>query len=110
MVTREVLDLTYKMHVRPHLEYGDVLFHESSQELTRLIESVQNQAGLIVTGCWLGSNQEKVRKELGWESLQERRRFHRIPTFLTHLLMALFATRDPSSPTVIMSGKLSTPH
>ncbi len=69
-------DLTYKMHVGPYMEYGDILFHESSQELTRLIESIQNQAGLIVTGCWPWSNQEKVRKELGWVSLQERRRFH----------------------------------
>ena len=85
MVTREVLDLTYKMHVRPHLEYGDVLFHKCSQELTRLLESIQNQAGLIVAGCWPGSNQDKVRKELGWESLQERRRFHRMTLYWSRL-------------------------
>ena len=29
-LTREKLDLTYKMHVRPYLDYGDVIFHNCS--------------------------------------------------------------------------------
>ena len=27
-VNRKTLELTYKMHVRPHLEYGDIMFHD----------------------------------------------------------------------------------
>ena len=56
------MDLTYKMHVRPYLEYGDVLFHECSKEMTSLIESIQYQAGLIVSGCWKGTNRAKLYK------------------------------------------------
>ena len=81
MVTRPVLDLAYKMHVRPHLEYGDILFHECSQTLSNQLERVQTQAALIVSGCWQGSNMEKVRKELGWESLHDRRKFHRLSLY-----------------------------
>ena len=46
-LTRDKLDLTYKMHVRPYLEYGDVLFHNCSQDLMSMIESIQYQAGLL---------------------------------------------------------------
>ena len=27
-VTREVLDQMYKLYVRPHLDYGDILYHK----------------------------------------------------------------------------------
>lgn len=76
-INREKLDLAYKMHVRPHLEYGDVIFHARSADLMKLIESVQYQAGLIVGGCWKGTSREKLYKELGWESLADRRIFRR---------------------------------
>jgi hypothetical protein len=80
-LTREVLELTYKMHVRPYLEYGDVMFHDCSHELTNLIESIQYQAGLIVSGCWQGTSRIKLLKELGWESLSDRREFHRLTLY-----------------------------
>ena len=66
------------MHVRPHLEYGDVIFHERSADLMKLLESVQYQAGLIVLGCWQSTSTIKLYKELGWESLSERRKFHQL--------------------------------
>ena len=65
------------MYIRPHLEYGDVIFHVSAQYLMDSIESVQYQAGLIVTGCWKKTSREKLYNELGWESLFERRKFRR---------------------------------
>lgn len=80
-LTRAKLDLAYKMHVRPHLEYGDVIFHERSTDLMNLLENVQKQAALIVAGCWQGTNILKLYKELGWESLSERRKFHRLTLY-----------------------------
>ena len=80
-LTRQKLDLAYKMHVRPHLEYGDVIFHERSSDLMNLLENVQKQAALIVAGCWQGTNILKLYKELGWESLSERRKFHRLTLY-----------------------------
>ena len=92
--TRRVLDMMYKLYVRPHLDYGDVLYHNQIKESMDLLESVQYNAGLIVAGCWKGTNRIKLYNELGWESLSDRRHFRRLslyyqiknglsPTYLT---------------------------
>ena len=78
------LSQMYKMFVRPHLDYGDVIYHiphtvnlfDSSISLHPLmegIEKVQYHAALAITGCWRGSNQNSLYEELGWESLSDRR-------------------------------------
>ena len=60
------------MYVRPHLEYGDIIFHDCAIYLMKMLESVQYQAGLIATGCWKNTNREKLYEELGWDSLSDR--------------------------------------
>ena len=67
--TRPVLEKMYKMYVRPLLDYGDVIYHDQLKESLQLLEAVQYQAALIVTGCWKGSSRIKVYKDLGWERL-----------------------------------------
>ena len=57
-VNRNVLDMSYKLYVRPHLDYGDVIFHNQRMDLMDLIERVQYKAGLIVSGCWQGTSRE----------------------------------------------------
>ena len=79
--TRPVLDKMYKMYVRPHLDYGDVIYHDQLKDSMQLLESVQYQAALIVTGCWKGSSKAKVYADLGWESLSDRRYFRRLSMF-----------------------------
>ena len=80
-VDRKTLVLTYTMHVRPHLEYGDIIYHDCAKYLMDMLESIQYQAGLIATGCWKNTSREKLYKELGWESLSERRNFRRLLTY-----------------------------
>ena len=80
-VARNVLDLSYKLYVRPHLDYGDVIYHNQRDDLMKLIEQVQYKAALIVSGCWQGTSREKLYDELGWESLDERRWARRLATF-----------------------------
>ena len=46
-----------------------------------LIEQVQYKAALIVSGCWQGTNRERLYEELGWESLTNRRWCRRLITF-----------------------------
>ena len=86
------------MHVRPHLEYGDVIFHDCSKYLMDLLESVQYKAGLICTGCWKNTSQQKLYQELGWQSLNDRRHnrrmilYHKIktgntPEYLTNYVL-----------------------
>ena len=72
-VSRKVLDLSYKLYVRPHLDYGDVIYHNQRKDLMNLVEQVQYKAALIVSGCWQGTSREKLYDELGWESLADRR-------------------------------------
>ncbi len=80
-VDRNVLSLSYKMYVRPHLDYGDVIFHNQRADLMDIIERVQYKAALIVSGCWQGTSREKLYNELGWESLSDRRWVRRLSLF-----------------------------
>ena len=73
--------MTYKLYIRPHLDYGDVIYHNQRADLMHLVEQTQYKAGLVVSGCWQGSSREKLYKELGWESLTDRRWFHRMTVF-----------------------------
>ena len=43
-----------------------------------VIEKVQYQAALAITGAWQGTNRSKIYEELGWESLSDRRWCRRI--------------------------------
>ena len=86
------LDQIYKMHVRPHPDYCDIIFHvpvithdfDSSLTLNyqmNILEKTQYQAALAVSGCWKGTNTDKIYEELGWESLDQRRFFRRLVMF-----------------------------
>ena len=80
-VSRKVLDLCYKLYVRPHLDYGDVIYHNQRTDMMNLIEQVQYKAALIVSGCWQGTSRVKLYDELGWESLTDRRWFRRLALY-----------------------------
>ena len=54
-VSRNVLDTCYKLYVRPHLDYGDVIYHNQRADHMNLIEQVQYKAALIASGCWQGT-------------------------------------------------------
>ena len=50
------LSMLYKMHVRLHLDYGDIIYHNRLSECSDVLESFQYKASLIVAGCWKGTN------------------------------------------------------
>ena len=80
-VSRDVLDTMYKMYIRPHLDYADVIYHGQNKKSMDLLESIQYQAARIVTGCWQGTSLDKLYNEIGWESLHERRRYRRLSLY-----------------------------
>ena len=84
-VSRDVLDKMYKLYVRPHLDYRDLIYRkddpEASLSLTKRLESVQYTAALAVTGAWKGTNKSKLFDELGWKYLHDRRRYRRLTRF-----------------------------
>ena len=80
-MSRDKLNLMYKMYVRSHLDNGDVIYHNQSAEMMKKLESVQYNASLIVSGCWKGTSMDKIYSELGWESLDNRRNFRRLSLY-----------------------------
>ena len=89
---RHTLNEMYKMYVRPHLDYGDVIYHihhkicefcqsfKLTYQMERL-EAVQYSATLAVTGAWKGTSRKKIYDELGLESLDLRRWSRRLVLF-----------------------------
>ena len=71
MLQREVLIAIYKAFVRPHLDYGDVLFDQAfTTSSHEKLESIQCDACLALTWTIRGTSKEKLYEELGLESLQ----------------------------------------
>ena len=89
---RHTLNELYKLYVRPHLDYGDVIYHIPAKvcefsgntilpNLMEKLESVQYSAARAVSGTWKGTSREKLYAELGWESLSSRRWSRRLILF-----------------------------
>ena len=47
-VSASVLELTYKMYVRPHLDYCDVIYHNQHYLSMELIEKIDGVEALII--------------------------------------------------------------
>ena len=55
----------YTSFVRPHLDYGDVIFDKTYNNFfQQKLESDQNKASLAITGATKGSSTEKPYQEL----------------------------------------------
>ena len=76
-----MLNFYFKLYVHPHLDYGDVIYHNQRADLMKLIEQVQYKAALIVSGFWQGTSRERLNDELGWETPSDRRWACRMTTF-----------------------------
>ena len=56
--------------VRPHLDYGDTLYDQAYMSFPDILESIQYDAYLVITGALRGTSKDKFYQELGLESLQ----------------------------------------
>ena len=104
---RNTLNELFKLYVRPHLDYGDVIYHIPAKvcefsgntilsNLMEKLESVQYSAALAITGAWRGTSREKLYAELGWESLCSRRWSRRLTLFYKMINgMSPVYTTDP---------------
>ena len=53
--------IIYRSFIRPHLDYGDVIYDQPENEsFSSEIESVQYNASLAITGAIKGTFQEKL--------------------------------------------------
>ena len=85
-----ILEVIYKLYVRPHLDYVDTVFDTAeleknsifpsspSNSISKEAEKIQYKAARIVSGAWKGTSREKLYDNLGWESLQSRRTMRKL--------------------------------
>ena len=82
ILPREPLLTIYKSFVRPHLDYGDVIYDQHyNNSFHQKLESIQYNAALAITGAIRGSSREKLYQELGLESLKQRPWFRKLCYF-----------------------------
>ena len=73
LLPRVALITIYKAFVRPHLDYGDVLYDQTfNASFHEKLESIQCNACLALTRAKRGTSKEKIYQELGIKSLQIR--------------------------------------
>ena len=79
---RTALMTMYKTFVRPHLDYGDIIYDEAYNEtFHQNLGSILYNACLALSGAIRGSSREKLYHELGLESLQRRRWYRKLCLF-----------------------------
>ena len=72
----------YKAFIRPHLDYGDIIYDQAYNEsFHQKLESKQYKAALAITGAIRGTSRAKLYQELGLESLQKQRWYRKLCYF-----------------------------
>ena len=76
VLPRKSVITIYKSFVRPHIDYGDIIYDQPNNDsFCNMIERVQYNAALAITGAIKGTSQLKIYRELGLESLKFKRWF-----------------------------------
>ena len=71
---RNSLVTIYQSFIRPHLDYGDVIYDQPNNDsFSDKIEQLQYKACLAITGAIQGASRECLYNELGLETLISRR-------------------------------------
>ena len=82
VLPRPSLVTIYKAFIRPHLDYGDIIYDQAyNDSFHQKLESIQYNAALAITGPIRGTSRAKLYQELGLESLQERRWYRKLCYF-----------------------------
>ena len=79
ILPRTSLITIFKSFIRPHLDYGDMIYDRAYKTLFHQnIESIQYNATLAITGAVRGTSGEKLYQELGFESLHQRHWYRKL--------------------------------
>ena len=83
ILPRPTLLTIYKAFIRPHLDHGDTIYDQAyNDSFHQKLESIQYNAALAITEAIRGNSSKKLYQELGLKSLQERRWYRNLFTFL----------------------------
>ena len=73
-VPRDVLLRIYKSFIKSHLDYGDIIYDKPNNEsFKNKIENIQSKASVAITGTIQVTSRERLYREIGLESLENRR-------------------------------------
>ena len=82
LLPRQALVTICQAFVRPHLDYGDVLYDQAFNNFFHAkIESIQYNTCLAITGAIRGTSREKIYQKLGPKSLQLRHWYRKLCLF-----------------------------
>ena len=71
VLPRSSLVTIYRALIKPHLDYGDIIYDQAFKEsFHQKLESIQCNAAPAKTGAIRGTSWEKLYQDLGLESLQ----------------------------------------
>ena len=74
ILPRSPLLTIYKSFIRPHLDYGDIIYDQAyNASFHQKLDSIQYNAALAITGAIRETSKEKLYDELGLETLEKRR-------------------------------------
>ena len=82
LLPRAPLITIYKSFIRPHLDYGDMIYDQTfNMSFQQKVETIQYNAALAITSPIRGSSREKLYQELGLQTLQQRRWYGKLCCF-----------------------------
>ena len=58
--------------IRPHLDYGDIIYNQTYISFHQKLESIQHNSALTIKGTIRGTSTEKLYNKLGLEILEKR--------------------------------------
>ncbi len=119
ILPRKALEVIYLSLIRPLAEYAAPYFGKLNCVLSQSLESVQYQAGLIVSGLPKTTGYMTVLDEMSWSPLEARRTalrctmFYKIlnrnaPVYLVEILNASYLVRRESQYSLRHEGSAKT--
>ena len=79
ILTRPPLLTIYKSFIRPHFDYGDIIYDKAhNTSFHQNLEKIQYNSALAITGAVRGTSKANLYQELGLESLQKRRCYRKL--------------------------------
>ena len=125
-LSRSCLLTIYKTFVRPILDYADITYDKPLTESFKdKLEIVQFNTALAITGAIKGTSRDRVYRELGLESLAERRWsreicfFHKIingllsvylQSYISYCGEGVYRTRSANKRTILYKNKKYLSH
>ena len=92
ILPRHSLITIYKTFIRPHLDYGDVIYNRAFNEsFHQRLESIQYNAAIAIAETIRGTPSEKLFQELGLETLRSRGWFRKL-----YLFYKILYSKSPS--------------